>query len=502
MQHHSNLQTQEENSCFLPNLEINKSLFDKIKFENGKPDLISIILFSEISFCYQLSLHMIKDDQENTLLNKSYLEFSEEFSLTKRQVAESIARLEFLGVIERQITKLQVGHKTIPNTVLIKLTEKGQSLLTGLGVYPQMSLSESSQKRPRPFISNENTIPFLDITFERDIPFKRDTPFERNPDIYIDNINNIYKQTNKQARTFSFEKDLNEEGKEEINLNSLNPTPLELFPFEDEKEKWESWAKEELSWDPKTVFSEIKRFFNYHTKRQSLFLDWFSAWKKWCEMSFNRFKKFFPKISPGDEKRDENPKDDGFEIPEKNGIQTPLESVKDEIREKLKKFDIVGTKAETVLEKFGASVILKNIAYVTVKMEGGKEIQNKSGYLLKALYEDYAKDFEDSSGGTLETIKTPSMILQEEEEIESEIEGGEGSEIVKKIRKLLLKTFGSSAYKAWLNVVKVELKEKDLILKAASPFMRDWIENNMKRDIEKVLRSFFPEIDQVQFGSC
>ena len=494
MQHYSTLQTQEENPCFPPNLEIDKSLFDKIKFPNGKPDLIGIILFSEIAFCYQLSLHMIKDNQENIFLNKSYLDFSEAFSLTKRQVSESIARLEFLGVIERHIKMIQVGQKTLPNTVLIKLTEKGRSLLTRSVVYHQINLSEAFHKNTLPPVSNENTLPLQwGITFERDIPF------ERKPYVYINNINNIYKQTNKQVGAFSFEEISKEEGREEIPLNPLHPTSLDHFSLEEEKEKWESWAQEAFSWNTKIIFSEIKRFFNYHTKRQSLYLDWFSAWKKWCEMSFNRFKKVFPNTSSGDETL----KDGGVSTPEENLVSTTLESVKGEIREKLKNCDIVGVKAEMVLEKFDASRILKNIAYVMAKLEDGKEIQNKSGYLLKALYEDYAKDFENSSGEELETVKTPSMIRQEEETLECEIEEGEGGDLVKKIRKLLLKTFGISIYKTWLRSVKVDMEEgSPLIFKTGSPFVRDWIENHLKRDIEKSLKTLFSEINQIKFVSC
>ena len=477
-------------------LEIDKNIFDKIKFSNGKPDLIGVIIFSEIASCYQLSLNLIRDNQDNTFLNKSYLEFSKEFSLTKRQVTESITRLEYLGIIERNITMLQVGKKIFPNTVLIKITQKGRGILNGTEFNHQINASDFSQKKLLRVVSNKNSLhPNKGTTFERDIPF------EREPYIYINNINNIIKQTNKQAGTFSFEKNLDKKERGEIQINSFNPTSLNLLHFEEEKEKWGIWAKEELYWDPKTIFSEIKRFFNYHTERHSLFLDWFSAWKKWCQMSFNKFKKSFS----GTLSETVNFPEEDHPRYQENLTQTTLESVKEEIKEKLKKFEIIGLKAETLLEKFDAARILKNIAYVTAKLEDGKGVQNKSGYLLKSIYEDYAKDFEENSGDSLEVLKTPSMILQEEENLLLEIEEEEGSGCVKRIRQILLKTFGAGAYKVWLRTVKMDMeKGKSLILKASSPFMRDWIENNMKGDIEKALKNLFSEIDiqKIEFVSC
>lgn len=85
--------------------------YQHIKFDNGKVDLISITLLAEIVYWYRPtyirdeitgSVVSIKKKFKNDILQKHKKCLADQFGLTERQVQESLARLEKLGLITRE----------------------------------------------------------------------------------------------------------------------------------------------------------------------------------------------------------------------------------------------------------------------------------------------------------------------------------------------------------------------------------------------------------------
>ena len=90
--------------------------YQHFKMPNGKPDLNSMIILSEIVYWYRPTTLRdetsgkvigIKKRFKADLLQRSYDSFAEQFGLTKRQVKESIDRLCVHGVIWREFRTLK-----------------------------------------------------------------------------------------------------------------------------------------------------------------------------------------------------------------------------------------------------------------------------------------------------------------------------------------------------------------------------------------------------------
>ena len=91
--------------------------YQHFKMPNGKPDLNSMIILSEIVYWYRPTtlrdentgkVTGIKKRFKADLLQRSYDSFAEQFGLTKRQVKEAIDRLCAHGVIWREFRTLKV----------------------------------------------------------------------------------------------------------------------------------------------------------------------------------------------------------------------------------------------------------------------------------------------------------------------------------------------------------------------------------------------------------
>ena len=91
--------------------------YQHFKMPNGKPDLNSMIILSEIVYWYRPTtlrdentgrVTGIKKRFKADLLQRSYDSFAEQFGLTKRQVKEAIDRLCAHGVIWREFRTLKM----------------------------------------------------------------------------------------------------------------------------------------------------------------------------------------------------------------------------------------------------------------------------------------------------------------------------------------------------------------------------------------------------------
>lgn len=479
----------EDISGFSSKIEVNKSFFNKIKFSNGKADLVGVVIFSEILSCFQNSHNVSKIQNENFLLDKSYADLSKEFGLTKRQVSDAVLRLEALGFIKRAILTIYKNKKAYPNSVFIELTAKSHEFLN------INSNHESKEGRGVASINHQRPNFFCPA-----LTLKRDIPLKRGPYMFINNNTNsikIDKQTNRCVSIFN---------KKDYIDSSLTSKPFRKSSLIEELKsipsEWESWAQKEFSWDQKTLQTELKRFFDYHKRTKSQFPDWFEAWKGWCKMSFNAKKSVTSCEKPENDYKFHS--DKGYIInnnPEKTvNSQANTDLVHQEIREKLTFFGLSPARAKFAVETMDPAQILKAIAYVKIKMEAGLDIKNKAGYLWKALQDDYAKAHEEINGDILEIQKTPMMLRQEEESIVRAIEEGQGSELSKKVHKAFFKTFGIQSYKTWLKDIRFSQDaEKSITLKCPTNFYRDWLNTHLRSGVENALRGLFSEGIQVKF---
>lgn len=104
--------------------------YKHIRFKNGKVDINSIIILSEIVYWHRPTL--VKDESSGQvlgykkkfkadLLQRSYDSFAEQFGFTKRQASDAIKRLEDLGLLQREFRNIFVNGMAISNVLYIKL---------------------------------------------------------------------------------------------------------------------------------------------------------------------------------------------------------------------------------------------------------------------------------------------------------------------------------------------------------------------------------------------
>lgn len=104
--------------------------YQNIKFENGKADLISITILAEILYWYRPTYE--KDERSGKLisirkkfkadaLQKNKMDLAEQFGLSERQVKDSLARLEWLGLIERDYRTITKDGLKMANVLFIKI---------------------------------------------------------------------------------------------------------------------------------------------------------------------------------------------------------------------------------------------------------------------------------------------------------------------------------------------------------------------------------------------
>ncbi|WP_404427278.1 DnaD domain protein [Ureibacillus chungkukjangi] len=104
--------------------------FENIKFDSGKPDLVGIIILSEIIYWYRPvytkdeptgQFTGVKKRFKADLLQRSYESFSEQFGITKRQASDAIIRLEKIGLIQRHFRTITANNTKLSNVLFIEL---------------------------------------------------------------------------------------------------------------------------------------------------------------------------------------------------------------------------------------------------------------------------------------------------------------------------------------------------------------------------------------------
>lgn len=189
------------------------SWYSHITFENGKTDLIGIVLLAEIVYWYRPTeikcertgrLLGYKKKFRADMLQRSNGSFADQFGLTKRQIAEGLKRLEDAGLIHREFRTIETSQGKIGN---VQYLAPIVSAITTLDNDPDDNqlIGDDTPSDDDSFIplSEEKSNATPPITFKRDrghietlegsrsnvigIPFERDTYTEITTQITTEN---------------------------------------------------------------------------------------------------------------------------------------------------------------------------------------------------------------------------------------------------------------------------------------------------------------------------
>lgn len=129
--------------------------YKNILRENGKPDLLAIIILADICYWYRPAelrdertgqfLGYAKKFKDKDLLQRSYAQFADMFGESKRSITDAIVRLEKLGVIRRVFRTLDIGGTRYNNVLFIDLFPERLYQIT----YPEMEDKEDKSEAAR-----------------------------------------------------------------------------------------------------------------------------------------------------------------------------------------------------------------------------------------------------------------------------------------------------------------------------------------------------------------
>ena len=111
------------------------SWYKALRFPNGKPDLVAIILLAEIVYWYRPSITFdertgqpcaIRKKFKCDKFSRSYQAFADQFGVTKRQAQDAITRLKYTyGVLHTETRTVKTEHGTLGNVLFLEpLPEK------------------------------------------------------------------------------------------------------------------------------------------------------------------------------------------------------------------------------------------------------------------------------------------------------------------------------------------------------------------------------------------
>lgn len=123
--------------------------FSHIRLPNNKPDVVSIILLSDIVYWYrpttvrdELSGKVItyKKKFKADLLQKGYKDLESFFGFSKDQIKDSLQRLEKLNLIKRNFRNINAQGSSLANVMFIQIFPSNIAKITeksfNMGIYP------------------------------------------------------------------------------------------------------------------------------------------------------------------------------------------------------------------------------------------------------------------------------------------------------------------------------------------------------------------------------
>lgn len=137
--------------------------YKSILRENGKPDLLAIIILADICYWYRPTelrdertgqfLGYAKKFKDKDLLQRSYAQFADMFGESKRSITDAIVRLEKLGVIRRVFRTLDIGGMRYNNVLFIDLFPERLHQIT----YPEQADDPVDAEGKTPDIKEDDT---------------------------------------------------------------------------------------------------------------------------------------------------------------------------------------------------------------------------------------------------------------------------------------------------------------------------------------------------------
>lgn len=124
--------------------------FKHITFEKGKPDLVGIIILSEIVYWHRPTvlrdehtgqIVTVKKKFKADLLQRSYDSFAEQFGFSKRQAREAMIRLEELHLLKRVFRTIPSNNGPLSNVLFIELNAEAVKHITHTDVPYDVSMS-------------------------------------------------------------------------------------------------------------------------------------------------------------------------------------------------------------------------------------------------------------------------------------------------------------------------------------------------------------------------
>lgn len=105
---------------------IPQNWFKFIKFPSGKPDLLGVMILSEVIYWYRAS--EVRDEATGQMvgqerkfkadkLQRNYQSFADQFGVSKRQVQEAIRRLKEAGIITIELRTITLDSGMVLNNV-------------------------------------------------------------------------------------------------------------------------------------------------------------------------------------------------------------------------------------------------------------------------------------------------------------------------------------------------------------------------------------------------
>lgn len=104
--------------------------YDHIRLENGKPDLLGIVLLAEIIYWHRPThirdeatgnIKAVKKKFKADLLQRNYDSFADQFGFTKRQIQDAMTRLEKIGAVKRHFRTVTVSNVRLNNVLFLEL---------------------------------------------------------------------------------------------------------------------------------------------------------------------------------------------------------------------------------------------------------------------------------------------------------------------------------------------------------------------------------------------
>lgn len=149
---------------------------------------------------------------------------------------------------------------------------------------------------------------------------------------------------------------------------------------------------------------------------------------------------------------------------------------KEKLQERLKGvFKVPSRTVKRLLSSYSCDEIENDLLAVTESMKNGN-IKNIAAFTIKAIEDHYGEKIELKKAGEVAEVK-----FNQEREDSITHEGW------KRVREGLRSTYGDGVFNSWFAQLDlIEIDENDVYLSVTNPFMKNWIENNYMKALQKL----------------